>query len=455
MQHGPNGLRECPHCGEQIKRTSHICPHCRESLAALDQKEWERATPIPHSEQAPSSETSPGLGKVALRPLFVFVAIALVFAFTLFFYAGSADKPVEDSAPPTAPTSISHDRQVAPKRYELTGITEPNALSSPTERAPADAKEQVDAGKQLAEQAEARKQKIKSLSDDIYSKLKEEEVATTDTIHLKSGRVLQCTVIDDLGAQLKVRYKGVTTTIAKTDIEKRTHLSQQAVDMKMRRISLEQAIATVDNELVFYGGEWITPEERDVRKRKAHAELQKAKRLEKAEAGKPRPTGEVPAVAAPPTIGGKSQYSSVTVIEGYGFDGVVVGHPRCTRRFLVSKLGEPDTADKWNLNYEWKYGFRLGMAEDSDLLIEIKLNRRFSGKLRSGITMSSSLDDIFAAYGQPKEEIETDDLDQMYLNYANRTLYRNGRNAKLWYRDLGLYFYIEEDMVKSISILRI
>ncbi len=95
------------------------------------------------------------------------------------------------------------------------------------------------------------------------------------------------------------------------------------------------------------------------------------------------------------------------------------------------------------------------MASDTDMLIEIKCNKRFKGKLRSGITTSSRLADVYKAYGTPIEEIDTDDLGQILSNYANRTLYRKDINAKLWYRDLGLFFYFEEDTVKTITILRI
>ncbi len=87
---------------------------------------------------------------------------------------------------------------------------------------------------------------------------------------------MQCTVIDDLGPQLIVRYKGVTTTFEKAEIKQVKHLSQRAVDMKMRRMSLEQAIRLVDRGLVPYGDDWITPEERDIKKQKVALALQKA-----------------------------------------------------------------------------------------------------------------------------------------------------------------------------------
>jgi len=60
----------------------------------------------------------------------------------------------------------------------------------------------------------------------------------------------------------------------------------------------------------------------------------------------------------------------------------------------------------------------------------------------SRITISSSKEDVFYAYGVPAEEFEVDDLFQDYRNYANRTLYTKGYRSKIWYRDLGIIFFV-------------
>ena len=261
MQHDPNGLRECPHCGKQVRRTTHICPHCRESLAELDQDSRERTSPLPYSDKAAPPQPSRRLTQIVFSPFSVFVLIAVAFAFSLFFYKGTENELREDapeSEPAPAVEPIPIERRAPRRRYEITDITTPTTPTVGTD-------EEAYAARKRSHQAAARKQKIKSIANDIFRKLKQEEVATTDTLYLKSGRVLHCTIIEDLGLQWKVRYKGVTTTIEKADIDQIKHLSQQAVDMKMRRMSLEQAIRIVDTGLVRHGDTWITPEEKDAK----------------------------------------------------------------------------------------------------------------------------------------------------------------------------------------------
>lgn len=158
-------FRECPHCGKEIHGVTHVCPHCRRSLAELDQNNRGRTSPLPPSDKAASPQPSRRLTQILFSPLAVFVLIAILFAFSLFFYKGTEnelreDAPESEAAPAIDPIAI--ERQAPLRRYEITDITE----------------------------------------------------STTP-----------------------------------------------AVDMKMRRMSLEQAIRIVDTGLVRHGGDWITPEE--------------------------------------------------------------------------------------------------------------------------------------------------------------------------------------------------
>jgi endogenous inhibitor of DNA gyrase (YacG/DUF329 family) len=461
MQYNPNtSMRECPNCGKEVKRSAHICPHCHKSLAEYDQQKWERESPLPVSNEIPVPITTRSLKQIILNPLLLFFLIAIIFGITLVLLPPRKTEVREEDNAKASAAKMEQAQPEPPRRYEIVDITTsqaPAAQPPSTQQGTTD--EIFDARRKAYEEARARKQQITLLADDIFAKLEEEETITTDILYLKSGRELHCTIIEDLDTQLKVRYKGVTTAIEKTDIGKMKHRSQQSVDIQMRRMSLEQAALIVDNGLVQYKNEWITPEEREITIRGEKLELEKERLKVQAAAKAQKQRAQKPTIkqvkTPPVTIGEGVDFSSVVITEGRGFGDIIVGHPRCTKQFLKSKLGKPDIEKKDLLDYEWKYGMRFVFATDSDLLIQISLKRRFKGKLSSGITMSSTMEEVFEAYGEPRAEEEVDALNLGYLNYANRTLYQKDLYSIIWYRDLGLYFSFEEDGIALITVMRI
>ena len=468
MQYDPNSMRECPNCGKDVKRNAHICPHCRESLAEYDQRKWEQESPLPASKEMRASETTLSLKSLLLNPLVLFFVIAIFFGLTLILFTPEKKKEGAEGNEKSSVSKIEPNARTVPsrllERYEITDIAvsqsptppPPAARPSSTEKGTTDT--EYDARRKSFEEGRARQQNIKSISENIFSKLKEEEAVTTDIIYLKSGRELHCTVIEDLDAQLKVRYKGVTTTIEKADVDKMKQRSQQSVDMQMRRMSLDQATRIVDNGLVQYKSEWITPEERDMRIKTEKLELEKERLKVQAAARAQKQRPPIPTIQqrkTPPAIGKGIDFSSVVVTEGRGFGNIIVGHPQCTKDFIKSKMGKPDIEKERILDYDWKYGLRFTFASDVDLLIEITISRRFKGKLSSGILMSSTMEQVFEAYGEPGAEEEVDDLFMDYRNYANRTLYQKDLNSKMWYRDLGLCFVFEENAIARLTVMRI
>jgi hypothetical protein len=404
-----------------------------------------------------------------LNPIALFFLIAALFGFTVGILSPENNKDgaedIDTRALPIIETSKSKAAVRPVERHEITEITtsRPPAPPSPATESPSNEQEAADREaaerRQRFEEARERQQQIKFISDDIFSKLKEEEAVTTDIIYLKTGRELHCTVIEDLETQLKVRYQGVTTTIEKADVSQMKHQSQQSADQQMRRMAIAQATKIVDNGLVQYKGEWITPKERDVRLAEEKLELEKERlKLQAAAKAQKQPAKKpvIQKVTTPPvTIGSGVDFSSVVITEGMGFGDVIVGHPRCTKRFLKSKLGEPDVEEGRRLKYDWKYGMSFTFAIDADLLIYFGLNRRFKGKLKSGISMTSTMEQVFQAYGEPRAEEEVDDLYGDPDNYANRTLYRKGHNARMFYSDLGLQFHFREDGIEWITVMRI
>jgi hypothetical protein len=282
---------------------------------------------------------------------------------------------------------------------------------------------------------------------------------TTDTIYLTTGQVLHCTIVEESDSTLKIRSGGVTTLVEKNRIENTESRPVESVDHELRRMALKQAITIVDEDLVRYGDEWISPEERDQRvhvaKTRADIEELEARRR----AGLPIPQPAPPARPAPKPVApkptGPIDYSTVTIIEGFGFDDIVLGHPQCTRAFLKARLGPPDVEHPHVLDYNFKYGMVFVMAADGDILIEIQINRRFKGKLASGISMSSTMDNVFSAYGEPAGEAQVDDPGNEHIHYDNRMLYRKGPYARISYRDLGVRFWFDGDKISQIVVLRI
>jgi len=155
----------------------------------------------------------------------------------------------------------------------------------------------------------------------------------------------------------------------------------------------------------------------------------------------------------------KTKYSFVTVTEGLGFDDFIIGDANCTAEFIKSKLGEPDEEVKngkdWWLNYIETYGLDFWLSPKENVLKEIRLNKGFKGRLTSGISISSTKQDVLDVYGEPLEEKEVRDLTK---HFENQTLYKKQRifgetkNSKIFYTQHGLLFWFEGDKILQIVI---
>ncbi|MGD1042196.1 MAG: M56 family metallopeptidase [Sedimentisphaerales bacterium] len=160
----------------------------------------------------------------------------------------------------------------------------------------------------------------------------------------------------------------------------------------------------------------------------------------------------------------KTDYSSVIVTEGVGFDSFIVGDANCTGEFIKSKLGEPDKETKneqqgWWIAYHEKYGLDFWLNSREKRLYEIRLNKGFKGKLSSGISMSSTKQDVFAVYGQPLSEKTAGTLSRDFSYYENRVLFYNknpdsgeSRFSKIYYSDKGILFWFDGDKINQIVI---
>lgn len=156
----------------------------------------------------------------------------------------------------------------------------------------------------------------------------------------------------------------------------------------------------------------------------------------------------------------EADYAHAVVEEGVGFDGLVVGGPNCTAELIKSKLGEPEEETKsretgWWLGYKKTHGLDFWLNLDANILAEIRLNRGFKGRLRSGISMASTKTDVFQVYGPPVKEETVLDLTKHFDNqvlYARLGLRGGSRNSKIFYKQDGLLFWFEGERILQIVI---
>lgn len=412
--------------------------------------------PIPHDENSHTNKPS-GKHQLLFKPVTLFVVIAIAFLATLIFYGASDRKPTDDIVLDPSLAKGAAEKEVAPAT-ETPPAAKQKAVPLDTRTPPKAADDGEKTEEERTQTKETRKQKIKALSDEIYEELKRKEVLTTHTFFLKSREKLDCTITKDMGTHWKIRYKGMTTIIDKDKIESIKSRSPQRVEMELRKMALEQATQIIDNGLVHYDDKWITPEEKKllIHVAKTEAEIKKLEAQKRA--GKPMPRQRAKSSPEKKSVTsgteGRIDTSAITVVEGFGFGDIVVGHPRCTRGFIKSKLGEPDMEKQHALVYDSRCGMTFITASDMDMLVEIHLKNRFKGRLLSGISFSSTIEDIFEAYGEPIEEKTVDTLQLPPRRFRNRTLYRGDSLGKLEYRDLGVMFFFMDDRITQIVIHR-
>jgi len=152
---------------------------------------------------------------------------------------------------------------------------------------------------------------------------------------------------------------------------------------------------------------------------------------------------------------GADDYSSVTVQEGVGFDGFIVGHANCTGEFIKAKLGEPEKEKRskkegWWLVYHKKYGLDFWVNLQENALIEIRMNEGFKGKLSSGISMSSTKQDVFKTYGEPIREVAVDDLKTQFDDMV--LFIRKDGISRIDYNKRGVLFWFEGDKIYQIRV---
>jgi len=122
-----------------------------------------------------------------------------------------------------------------------------------------------------------REKRARAVYTQVLEDLRKNGATTKDKIYLKSGAEIQGTVLEQFDTHIKVRYKGLTTTIEKEKIERIESRTAEEVERELQELALAQAKEIMRADLVRHGKEWITREEKADRIRSAGTEPGKEK----------------------------------------------------------------------------------------------------------------------------------------------------------------------------------
>ncbi|RJP24049.1 MAG: hypothetical protein C4520_04990 [Candidatus Abyssobacteria bacterium SURF_5] len=417
--------KKCPLCGKTIKKSAYRCPFCHESLAEIDQQEWEDIS----SSDISGASSASNLKDDIFTPLSaalvigVIVAFAIVVSFRLF---SLRDKEKEQE--PLFPGSLQERQgeKAKPPAKLVYPESQPAAAVPPVEAPAEDLTDGLPAAPAALED-QKREQRIQEVFDQIIPDIRKGEQETPDTVILKAGSHLECRILLEDATALKVQYKGVTTTIEKKRIDRVERMTPEQIEEKARAAALARAAEIVDAEM-----------ERERANQSLELEDVPAEGLENAPQGPQSAAGE-----------------SAFFIGDSSHKGFLIpGDARVTRSSIKSTLGEPDLEYARVLDYNWKHGFELVLSEN-DVLEAIRINSdRFKGKLSSEISYVSSLPDVLTAYGEPSSEKYVESLLSDSHEFQSGVLYREGGFSRINYKETGLTFWFDRNRIIQIEVGR-
>ncbi len=143
----------------------------------------------------------------------------------------------------------------------------------------------------------------------------------------------------------------------------------------------------------------------------------------------------------------------IVVEEGVGFNDIVIADPKLTREMLKSKFGPPDGESRRWLNYSAQYGFDFWMPHGESPIMAIRFDEGFGGKLKSGISLSSTREDAFRVYGEPIEEKNVEEFPPADLAEEG-VLYKNGELSRIRYWEKGVSFQFLRDGITKMQVFQ-
>lgn len=135
--------------------------------------------------------------------------------------------------------------------------------------------------------------------------------------------------------------------------------------------------------------------------------------------------------------------------ENLAVDGITVRTAECTADFVQSLLGTPTRKDARVLRYtDNNLNFNFSA---NGLLSEIYLNKGFKGRLDTGITLSSTKQEVLSTYGKP---IKTTKASNLHRKNIERILYTKGDISRIYYGSHGLIFWFKGNAINQIVIFK-
>ena len=123
----------------------------------------------------------------------------------------------------------------------------------------------------------------------------------------------------------------------------------------------------------------------------------------------------------------------------------------CTANYVRSILGTPTKIDSGGrmLRYT-NNGFDLWFFNNGPLS-EVHLNKGYTGQLKTGISLNSTKQEVFAIYGQPTQTVQASDL---HGKNDERVLCQKGNISRIYYGRHGLIFWFKDDFINQIVVFK-
>jgi len=156
-----------------------------------------------------------------------------------------------------------------------------------------------------------------------------------------------------------------------------------------------------------------------------------------------------------PNIAPAAGSINMIVQENVGLGDVKLNDARTNKASVRRILGEPESISKTSGDFElWsyreKYGIELGTA--SDQIKDIRLLENFGGKLSSGITLNSTMDEVYSVYGQP---LGTRKVKTLSGGVPDKVYCTKGTDGKLRYYSQGITFWTNDNKIAWIHVSKL
>jgi hypothetical protein len=128
---------------------------------------------------------------------------------------------------------------------------------------------------------------------------------------------------------------------------------------------------------------------------------------------------------------------------------ILIGANYCTMDFIQSKFGPATRREERMLRYPAN-GVDFCFS-NRGILSEVHLNEGYQGQLKTGISLTSTAEEVFRAYGSPLKILSAESLSR---KNDERVLYQKGDTSRIYYGKHSLIFWFQDETVSQIVIFK-